>query len=69
MLCFTPESAELIATALRGQIQHFLHCGTMWVHGYLVQQPTTEDAPRKPFPKYKLTVTDVDPYLLTDYGI
>ena len=69
MLCFTPESAELLATALRDQVQHFLHCGTMWVHGYPVQQPTTEDAPRKPFPKYNLTVTDVDPYLLTDYGV
>ena len=41
----------------------------MWVHGSPIQQPTTEDAPRKPFPRYNLRVTDVDPYLLTDYGV
>jgi len=69
MMCFTLESAQSLVQALYGQVQHFLHCGTMWVHGYPVQQPTTEDAPRKPFPKYNLTVTDVDPYLLTDYGV
>jgi nucleoside-diphosphate-sugar epimerase len=69
MVCFTEPSARHLVNALRGKVQHFLHCGTLWVHGYPVQQPTTEDAPRKPFPKYELTVTDVDPYLLTDYGV
>ena len=68
MVCFTLESALQIVTALEGQVQHFLHCGTMWVHGFPVEQPTTEDMPRRPFPKYALNVTDVDPYLLDDYG-
>jgi len=68
MVCFTLASAQQIVAALAGQVQHFLHCGTIWVHGYPVQQPTTEDIPRKPFPKYQLTVTDIDPYLLDDYG-
>ncbi|MBC7812185.1 MAG: NAD-dependent epimerase/dehydratase family protein [Burkholderiales bacterium] len=69
MVCFTLDSAQQIVAALQDKVQHFLHCGTMWVHGYPVQQPTTEDMPRKPFPKYNLTVTDVDSYLLTDYGV
>src|SRR5262245_46187447 len=28
MICFTPESAQRLVEALRGQVQHFLHCGT-----------------------------------------
>ena len=69
LVCFTPESARQIVEALNGRVQHFLHCGTMWVHGYPTQHPVTEDMPRKPFPKYNFTVTDIDPYLLTDYGV
>src|SRR5215204_6061626 len=33
MICFTLESARQLAEALRGQIQHLLHCGTIWIHG------------------------------------
>ena len=33
MICFTPESARQLVAALRGRISHFLHCGTIWVHG------------------------------------
>ncbi|MDZ4763349.1 MAG: NAD-dependent epimerase/dehydratase family protein [Chloroflexota bacterium] len=68
MVCFTLASAQQIVGALEGQVQHFLHCGTIWVHGSPVQQPTTEDMPRKPFRKYQLGVNDVDAYLLDDYG-
>ncbi|MDZ4767952.1 MAG: NAD-dependent epimerase/dehydratase family protein [Chloroflexota bacterium] len=68
MVCFTLESAAQIVEALVGKVGHFLHCGTMWVHGYPVQHPVTEDMARHPFPRYELSVTDVDPYLLEDYG-
>ena len=37
MICFKPESARHLVEALRGQVQHFLHCGTVWVHGHSVQ--------------------------------
>src|SRR5262249_15321642 len=33
MICFTLESAQQLVEALEGHIQHFLHCGTIWVHG------------------------------------
>src|SRR5690242_19084286 len=32
MICFEPESAQHIVGALRDRVQHFLHCGTIWVH-------------------------------------
>ncbi len=33
MICFTLASAQQLVEALRGDVQHFLHCGTIWVHG------------------------------------
>jgi hypothetical protein len=33
MICFTEASARHLVEALRGQVRHFLHAGTIWVHG------------------------------------
>ena len=52
LICFEVASAQQIVEALRGQVQHFLHCGTIWVHGPSVEVPTTEDQPRRPFGDY-----------------
>ena len=52
LICFTVESARHLVQTLRGEVQHFLHCGTIWVHGPSVQVPTTEEAPRTPFGDY-----------------
>ena len=45
LICFEVASAQQIVEALRGQVQHFLHCGTIWVHGPSVEVPTSEDQP------------------------
>lgn len=34
MICFSEESARMMVAALAGSIKHYLHCGSMWVHGY-----------------------------------
>lgn len=68
LMCFTPASAQHIVEAMRDQVGHFLHCGTMWVYGHSVEVPTTEDQPRRPLGKYQSGASDVDPYLLSDYG-
>ncbi|MFQ3647986.1 MAG: NAD-dependent epimerase/dehydratase family protein [Anaerolineae bacterium] len=68
MVCFEPSSAQHLVEHLRGQVRHFLHCGTIWVHGHPSIQPTTEDMPRRPLGKYATTAADADPYLLSDYG-
>src|SRR5450631_1513682 len=31
LTCYRPQSAEQIVGALRGRVEHFLHCGTIWV--------------------------------------
>ena len=64
MICFTLESARQIVEALRGSVQHFLLCGTIWVHGPSVQVPTGEDQPRRPFGDYGVQKAAIEAYLL-----
>lgn len=52
LTCYTPESSAQLVEALRGRIDHLLHCGTIWVHGHSVEVPTTETAVREPFGDY-----------------
>jgi nucleoside-diphosphate-sugar epimerase len=66
LICFTLESARHLVEALRGRIQQFLHCGTIWVHGPSVQVPTTETQPRRPFGDYGLQKAAIEAYLLEE---
>ncbi len=66
MICFTLESARHLVEALRGEVQHLLHCGTIWVHGPKLQAPTTEDQPRRPFGEYGTQKAAVEAYLLEE---
>lgn len=52
MICFKPDQAAQLVEALRGKVEHFLHCGTIWVHGHSVELPTTEDVARRPLGDY-----------------
>jgi nucleoside-diphosphate-sugar epimerase len=64
LICFTLESARHLVEALRDKIQHFLHCGTIWVHGPSVVVPTTEEQPRRPFGDYGIQKAAIEQYLL-----
>jgi len=64
LICFTEDSACQLAEALRGQVQHLLHCGTVWVHGPSTSVPTREDAPRRPFGEYGVQKAAIERYLL-----
>ena len=66
MICFTLDSARRLVEALRGRIQHVLHCGTIWVHGPSVEVPTTEEQPRRPFGEYGIQKTHIEKYLLDE---
>lgn len=66
MICFTPESARQLVEAVRGKVQHFLHCGTIWIHGPSVEVPTTEMTPRRPFGDYGINKAAIETYLLDE---
>jgi nucleoside-diphosphate-sugar epimerase len=64
LICFTLDSARQLVDALDGRVRHFLHCGTIWVHGPSVEVPTTEEAPRRPFGDYGVQKAAIESYLL-----
>ncbi len=66
MICFTPASCQHLVDALRGKIEHFLHCGTIWIHGHSAVVPVTEDAPRQPFGEYGIQKSATERYLMKE---
>lgn len=66
MICFTLDSAKHLVEALRGKVQHFLHCGTIWIHGPSVRVPTHEEEPRRPFGEYGIQKAAIEAYLLDE---
>jgi nucleoside-diphosphate-sugar epimerase len=63
MICFTLESCQHLVKAVQGEVQHFLHCGTVWIHGHSAVVPTTEDQPRQPFGEYGIQKSAIEIYL------
>ena len=64
MICFTLTSARHMVECLRGKVQHFLHCGTIWSMGHSVEVPATEETPRAPFGEYGIQKSAIQDYLL-----
>ncbi len=64
MICFNLASAQQLVEALRGHVQHFLHCGTIWTHGSSAVVPTVEDQPKHPFGEYGIQKAAIESYLL-----
>lgn len=65
LICFTEESAAHLVQALEGKVRHFLHCGTIWVHGPAEVVPTEETAPRRPFGDYGIRKAAIEAMLMT----
>jgi nucleoside-diphosphate-sugar epimerase len=63
--CYTLENAHQLVEALQGSVHHFLHCGTIWVHGPSEHIPTTEDQPRNPCEEYGRRKAAIEDYLLS----
>ncbi len=66
MICFTLPSAQHLVEALRGRVQQFLHCGTIWVYGNNAAVPATEDEPHNAFGEYGTQKSAIETYLLNE---
>lgn len=64
LICFKPESARQIVNALQDRLEHYLHCGTLWVHGFKVETPSEECHPRRPLGEYGIQKAATETYLL-----
>jgi nucleoside-diphosphate-sugar epimerase len=63
-ICFTLDSAQQLVEALDGKVSHFLHTGTIWVHGHSLTVPTRESDARAPFGDYGTQKSEIEDYLL-----
>ena len=66
LTAYTRESTQQLVEALRGHVQQFLHCGTIWVHGPSVEVPVTEDQPRRPISDYGIRKAEIEATLLDE---
>jgi nucleoside-diphosphate-sugar epimerase len=68
LISYTLESTRELVEAIDGRVGHFLHCGTVWVHGPGTGAPMTEDTPRQPISDYGRRKAAIEEYLLTRAG-
>jgi nucleoside-diphosphate-sugar epimerase len=66
LTAYTLESTVQLVEALRERVLHFLHCGTIWVHGPASEVPTTEEHPRNPISDYGVRKAAIESYLLEE---
>lgn len=64
MISFDLPGTQHLAEALRGRVEHFLHCGTIWVYGQNPAVPATEDDPLDPFGEYGTRKAEIETWLL-----
>ncbi len=63
LIGFTLASTQQLAQALRGEVQHFLHCGTIWVYPPGGRIPATESTPRAPICQYGRDKSAIESWL------
>ena len=66
LISFTVASTRHLVEALRGRVRHYLHCGTIWVKGILVEAPTREETPSPPFGDYGVNKAAIEEFLLDE---
>ncbi len=64
MISFDLPSTQALVEALRGRVEHLLHCGTIWVYGHNAAVPATEDDPLDTFGDYGTNKAAIETWLL-----
>lgn len=64
MISFELASTQPLVEALRGRVEHFLQCSTIWVFGHNAAVPAGEDDPLNPFGEYGINKAAIDTWLL-----
>jgi nucleoside-diphosphate-sugar epimerase len=64
MISFDLPSTRQLVEALRGKVEHFLHCGTIWVYGHNPAVPAEESDPLNPFGEYGVNKAEIETWLL-----
>jgi nucleoside-diphosphate-sugar epimerase len=68
LICFDRVSAASLVNALRDRVEHFIHCGTLWVHGIPRSCPYDESVSRDPIGDYGVRKAEIEKYLLGEFA-
>lgn len=66
MISFDVPSTNQLVQALWGRIDHFLHCGTIWVYGHNTAVPAVETDPLNAFGDYGTNKAAIETWLLSE---
>ena len=64
MITYEPASAVQLVEALKGKVQHYIFCSTIWVYGTLVTVPSTEAEPTHAIDDYGKKKAAIEEYLM-----
>ena len=70
MICFKAEREKRLGEALRGKVQQFLSCGSVWIHELCTEVPVAENQSRNATDDYGINKAAIEDYLVecTDLG-
>lgn len=66
MIAFDLESTQQLVESLRGKIEHYLFCSSIWVYGQYVTIPSTETDPVCPIDAYGLGKAESEAWLMRE---
>src|SRR5215831_231905 len=64
MISFKLEEAQQLVEALRGKIEHYLFCSSIWVYGYATTVPSVETDPTNAIDAYGVNKAKIERWLL-----
>jgi nucleoside-diphosphate-sugar epimerase len=68
MITFQLEGAQQIAEALRGRIDHYLFCSSIWVYGHATAVPSVETDPANAIDTYGSNKANIESWLVKQAG-
>ncbi|MBE9605687.1 NAD-dependent epimerase/dehydratase family protein [Acetobacteraceae bacterium H6797] len=66
MIAFDLSSTQQIVEALRGKVEHYLFCSSIWVYGGLTSIPSTENDPTAPIDVYGKGKAESEAWLMRE---
>ena len=64
MITFELEGAQQLVEALRGKIEHYLFCSSIWVYGHATTVPSVETDPMNAIDVYGINKSKIERWLL-----
>jgi nucleoside-diphosphate-sugar epimerase len=64
MLSFELEGTRQLVEALRGKIEHYLFCSSIWVYGHATSVPSRETDPTNAIDRYGINKAKIEKWLL-----